>query len=128
MSFDYLNLFEPNDKNFLFQTEDKKYVYDGEAIFSFETDDKKVYYSSELGINDIKFQFAYGENKNYFMLLQKYNPIQEYKTSTEKNEYQYLYKKDDELRGDTITVENEGVVKYANDFKNCRNIHDRDST
>ena len=32
------------------------------------------------------------------MLHQKDNPIQEYKTSTEEGEYQYLYKKDDELK------------------------------
>ena len=37
------------------------------------------------------------------MLHQKYIPIQEHDTSTEKNEYQYTYKKDDELKCDNIT-------------------------
>ena len=50
------------------------------------------------------------------MLHQKYTPIQEYKTSTEKNEYKYLYKKDVELKGDNITVENQGIVEYGKDF------------
>ena len=35
-----------------------------------------------------------------------------------KNEYQYLYKKDDELKGD----DDEGIVEYGNDFLNCKII------
>ena len=50
------------------------------------------------------------------MLHQKYIPLQEYEISTVNNEYQYLYKKDDVLKGDNITVENEGIVEYGNDF------------
>ena len=37
-----------------------------------------------------------------------------------KKEYLYLYKK-----GDIITVENEGIVEYGNDFTNCKNIHSK---
>ena len=59
------------------------------------------------------------------MLQQKYIPIQEYETSTEKNEYQYLYKKDVELKGDNITVENEGIVEYGDDFINCEINHSK---
>ena len=81
--------------------------------------------SSELGYNDIKYPYAHGEEKIYFMLHQKYIPIQEYENSTEKNEYHYLYKKDVELKGDNITVENEGIVKYGNDFINCKIIHSK---
>ena len=87
----------PNDKNFLFEVEDKIYVYMGETLFSFETTDKAVKYSSEDGFNDIKFPFAYGEEKIYFMLHQKYIPIQEYKTSKEKSESDHLYQKDGDL-------------------------------
>ena len=47
------------------------------------------------------------------------------KNSTVKNEYEYLYKKDDELKGDNITVENEGIVEYGNDFINCKVIHSK---
>ena len=57
------------------------------------------------------------------MLHQKYIPFQEYENSTVKNEYKYLYKKDDELKGDNITVENEGIVEYGSDFSNCKIIH-----
>ena len=60
----------------------------GEKIFSFETNDEIVKYSSELGFNDIKFPFAYGEENIYFMLHQKHISIQEYESSTEKAEYQ----------------------------------------
>ena len=44
------------------------------------------------------------------------------KIQQKKNEYQYLYKKDVELKGDNITVENEGIVGYGNDFINCKII------
>ena len=135
MSFNYLNLFKPNEhsedyhtrkpnnEKFLFEIGDKKYIYVGENVISFETNDKIVKYSSELGFNDIKFPFAYGEENIYFMLHQKYIPLQEYENSTVKNVYQYLYKKDGELKGDNISVENEGVVEYGNDFINCKIIH-----
>ena len=97
----------------------------GEKIISFETNDKIVKYSSELGFNDIKFPFAYGEENIYFMLHQKYIPLQEYENSTVKNVYQYLYKKDGELKGDNISVENEGVVEYGNEFINCEIIRSK---
>ena len=54
------------------------------------------------------------------MLHQNYIPIQEYENSTEKDEYKYLYKKEEELKGDNITDENEGIVI------NYKIIHDRD--
>ena len=63
----------------------------GEKVITFEMNDTILNYSSELGFNDFKFPYAYGENNNYFMLHQKDIPIQENKTSTLKNEYQYLY-------------------------------------
>ena len=73
--------------------------------------------------NDIKFPYAYGEENIYFMLHQRYIPFQEYENSTKKNEYLSLNKKDEELKGDNITVENEGIVEYGNDFLNCIIIH-----
>ena len=57
------------------------------------------------------------------MLHQKYIPVQEYMNSSVENVYDYLYKKDMELKGDNITVENEGIVEYGNDFINCKIIH-----
>ena len=35
--------------------------------------------------------------------------------------------KRDEMKIDNITVKNEGIDEYGNDFKNCKMIHDRDS-
>ena len=137
MSFDYLRLFrpskhtedyhirKPNDKNFLFEIGDKKYIHVGKKLFSFETNDEIVEYSSEHGFNDVKFPFAYGKENIYFMLHQKYIPLQEYENSTMKSEYQYLYKKDEELKGDNISVENKGIVEYGNDFINCKIIHSK---
>ena len=42
-----------------------------------------------------------------------------------KNEYKYLYKKDDELKGDNILDENDGDVEYGNYFINCKIIHSK---
>ena len=52
------------------------------------------------------------------MLHQKHVHIQEYETWTENNEYQNLYKKDDEIKGN----ENEGIVEYGNDLNICKII------
>ena len=137
MGFDSLHLFRPNEHtevyhirkpnnaNFLFKIEDKKYIHVGEKFFSFETDDEVVKYSPEHVFNDINFPFAYGEENIYFLLHQKNIPLQEYENSTAKNEYQYLYKKDDVLKSYKTTVENEGIVEYGNDFLNCKIIHSK---
>ena len=115
MSFDYLHSFRPNEHtedyhvrkpnnaNFLFKIEDKKYIHVGKKLFCFETDGEIVKYSSEHGHNDIKYSFARGKENIYFMLEQKYIPVQKNENSTEKNEYDYLYN-------------NEDIVEYGNDF------------
>ena len=135
MSFDYLHFFRPNehspdyhfrkpkDENFLFKFEDKKYIHAGEKLFSFGTNIEFVKYSSEHCFNDVKFPFARGKENIYFMSHQKYIPFQENENSTMKNEHLYLYKKDENLKGDNITDENEGIVEYGNDFLNCKIIH-----
>ena len=97
MSFSYLNLFKrnehtedyhikktTNDENSLFEIKNKIYLYVGDDLISFETNDKTVIFSSELGYNDVKYEFACSDDNLYFMLHRKYIPIQEYKTSTEK--------------------------------------------
>ena len=88
MSFNYVNVFKPNEhtedyhtrkpneNNFLFEVGDKKYIYVGEKVLTFETNDIIVKYSSEISFNDVKFPYAYGNEKIYFMLHQKYIPIQ----------------------------------------------------
>ena len=50
------------------------------------------------------------------------------KNSTQKHEYQYLHKKDEEIKCDNITVENEGIIEYGTDFVKCKIIHNRGST
>ena len=137
MSFPYLNLFRPNedvesyhfrkphDANFLFEIEDRKDIHVGEKVFNFETNDAIVNHSSELGFSDVKFPFAYGEGNIYFMLHQKNIPIQEYEKSTVQNEYENLYKKDRELKGDNITDGNAGIVEYGDDFLNYKIIHSK---
>ena len=49
------------------------------------------------------------------MLHRRYFPFQEYETSTLKNEYEYLYKKVKELKG-----EHEAIVEYGNEFIYCK--------
>ena len=46
--------------------------------------------------------------KTFFLFHRKFFSIQDYETSTEKNQYQFLYEKGDELKGN----ENEGIVEY----------------
>ena len=123
MSFDYLQVFRPDennkDENFLFKVEDKNYIHAGEKLFSFETNDEIEKFFSEHGFNDVKSPFGYGKENIHFVLHQKFFPIRECEKSTIKNEYQYLYRKDEILKGDNITVENEGNVGYGIDFINC---------
>ena len=46
-------------KNFLFEIEEKKYIFVGEKVFTFETTNEKILnYSPDLGFNDIKFALA----------------------------------------------------------------------
>ena len=127
--FDYLHIFGPVENNkdgiFLFKIEVRKYIHVGEKLFSFETNDEIEKHFSKHGFNDVKFPFVYGKEIIYFMLHQKFVPIQEYENSTLKNEYQYLYKKDEELKKDNILVENEGIVEYGNDFIKCRIFHSK---
>ena len=138
MSFDCLHLFrpnkhtanyhirKPNNENFLFKIENKKYIQVGENLLTFETNDEIVKYSSQHGYNDVKYPFAYGKENIYFMLEQKYILLQEYECSAVKNEYEYLYEKNEEMKdGDIITVENEGIVEYGIDFLNCKIIHSK---
>ena len=105
MSFDYLNVFrpnehteeysfrKPNDENFLFKIEDKKDIHVGEKLFNFETNDEIVKCSSEHGFNDVKFPFAHGKENIYFMLHQKYIPLQEYENSIVKTSISICIKK-----------------------------------
>ena len=133
MSFDYLNVFRPNEHTedyhirkpnsarFLFKIEDKNFIHVGEKLFSFETDNEIIKYSSEHGFNDVKFPFAHGEENIYFMLHQKYIPLQEYENSTMKNESQYLYKKNEEITNDPERIE----IVYGEIFLNCEIIHSK---
>ena len=66
------------------------------------------------------------EKKTFLMFHRKEITMEEYKTSTQKDEYESLYKNDDVLKNDKITDENEGIVENAKDFINFKNIHNRE--
>ena len=70
----------------------------GAKVITFETKDIRVKCSLNIGFSDIKFPYAYGEENIYFKFHQRYIPIQEYDTSTEQNDYEFLHKKDDKLK------------------------------
>ena len=93
----------------------------GEKVISFEKNDIIVKYSSELGFEP----YVFGEESIYFMLHQKYIPIQEYEISTVRNEYDSICIKDVELKADHITDENVDIVEYGIDFINCNIISDK---
>ena len=46
----------------------------------------------------------------------------------QKIEYECLYKKDDESKGDNITNGNQGIIHYGDGFISCKVFHDRHST
>ena len=104
IEFDYKRLFRPNkhleryhvtepkDESFLFKLNDKKYLHVGESIFTFKTTGNIVKYGLEYGHNDNNYPFAYDQTNIYYMQHQKYEPIDQYKKSTYKNEYDYLYR------------------------------------
>ena len=124
--FDYQHLFKPfdldkeTDVNFLFKIEDKKYFFVGDKVFTFETVDNIVEYFSKTGHNDVKYPFRLSDENIYYMLYQKYITIEEFDNSEIRDEYQYLYKKDNELKSDN--VRDDGIVEYGNDFLNCKII------
>ena len=55
------------------------------------------------------------------MLHRKRLPFEKYKSSTEKNEYQYLNKTNNEIKGNG----NKTVIEYGNDFIKCKIISDK---
>ena len=71
---------------------DKKYLHVGESIFTFKTTGNIVKYGLEYGHNDISYPFAYDQTNIYYMQHQKYVPIDQYKKSTYKSEYDYLHR------------------------------------
>ena len=137
MSFDHLKVSKPiertedyhfrkpNVENLLFEIGEKKH-FCGRKIITLETNDIIVKFSSELGLNGIQFSNAFGEENIYFILLQKFIPTQEHETSTLKHEYEYSFKRDAELKGDSVTDETEGIIEL-NNFINCKIISDENS-
>lgn len=49
-----------------------EYIEIGESIFSFNTDDEILKYYSPIGVSDVPYPIAYGENNIYFMLEKEY--------------------------------------------------------
>ena len=104
IDFQYKRLFRPNKhleryyitkpihENFLFKISDKKYLHVGESVFTFTTNSNIIKYGFRYGFNDIKFPYAYDQTIIYYMLEKKYEPFNQYKKSTIKNEYDYLYR------------------------------------
>ena len=70
LSVNFLKKVKTNDtSSFLFETK-KNYVHVGKNVFAFITRIRIVKYNSNLGMNDLKSPFAYGEEN--IMSQQKY--------------------------------------------------------
>ena len=107
-----LYIFKSNeDKNFLNEIGERNFVYVVESLVSSETGDRKVENFSKQVFNNVKYKYAYSRENIYFMLHRKRVPIEEYKNSTQKDVYEYLYGKDDELKGNKITDETQGNIE-----------------
>ena len=85
---------KPNDKNFPFEIEDKRYLYEGAKLVSFEKSDKIVEHFSKEKFNVINYPYAYSKENIYFLIHQKYITKEENKNSKQKGQYAYLYKID----------------------------------
>ena len=130
IKFDYQRLIKPfdldkktyarivTDENFLFKFEDKKCIFVGENVYNFETIDDIDEYFSKTGNNDVNYPFALSKENILYMAHRKYITIEEFDNSKMFDEYQYLYKKDIELK----VCEDDGMVEYGNDFLNCKII------
>ena len=59
----------------------------------------------------MKYPFALGKENIYYMIHHKDVTIEDIENNEMKDEYQYLYKRDSELKGD-----DDGEVEYGNDF------------
>ena len=75
--------------------------------------DKIVKYSSDLGFNDIKFQYAHGEENIYFLLHQKHILLEDYENSTQKNKYQHLHKKMMKLKVILLQMKTKGLLNMV---------------
>ena len=73
---------------------DKEYLHVGESVFTFKRNSDFVKYGFKYGYNDVTYPFAYDQLNIYDMLDQKYQPIIQYKKSSYKDEYSYLYRND----------------------------------
>ena len=63
---------------FLLKIEDKKYIYEGDTVFTFETVDDIDEYFSEIGHNDVNYPFALSKENIYYMIYQKYVTIDDF--------------------------------------------------
>ena len=86
---------------------------------------KKVSYSSDLSICHNKYPYAYRKQNISFMLHRKNITSGEYKNSKQKDEYEHLYKKNDEKNAILLQMKTDAFGKF---FLNFKIIHDRDST
>ena len=92
----------------------------GKKYLLLKTIDDIEEYFSKTKHNDVKYPFALGKENIYYMLHQKYNSIEEFENDEMEDEYQYLYKKDSELKSD-----GDGEVEYGNDFLICEIINSK---
>ena len=65
-------------------------VFTGESVFTFTTNSSIIKYGFRYGFNDNKFPYAYDRTNIYYKLDKKYEPINQYKKSTFKDEYEFL--------------------------------------
>ena len=81
-----------------------------------------------MGHNDVKYPFALSKANIYYIIYQKCITIEEFENEKMADQYQYLYKKDSELKG--FDYENgdpcdDPYVDYGNDFLSYKIIHSK---
>ena len=82
----------PQRDRFLFRISDKTYIHIGKNVFTFNSDSEKTKYKADIrNDNDFELPYAYDDKFLYNLVDYKYTPIEKYKKSKQKNEYDYFY-------------------------------------
>jgi hypothetical protein len=104
----------------LLKIKKNRYVYIGSTIDEFDTNDTIIEYFSPVGNNNVPYPVAFGKKNVYFMLDEKFIPLDKFPVLTKKERmdaYSVYYH---EANGMGIKYS-----KFAKKMKSTKNIHKR---
>ena len=88
-----------------------KYMFIGDCVYTFKTTDEIIKFSSNLGINNVHYPFAYGKDNIYFLVdRHEFIPYNSIENENIKNmdltydAYNFLYNTNDGERYDILEI------------------------